>query len=132
MLVTNDGELANKLTHPRYGAEKRYVAVVTGQPGSEALRRLRQGVTLEDGPTAPAQVQRLHDDGDRRARLELVLKEGRNHQVKRMCEAVGHRVLQLRRESFAGLDVRRMAPGATRPLRPQEIARLRTLVGLTN
>ena len=130
LLLTDDGELAYRLMHPRYGAEKRYVAIVRGQPSLSALRKLREGIILDDGPTAPAQVQRLHDDDEGRARLELVLKEGRKHQVKRMCEAVGHRVIQLRRESFASLDVLSLAPGSSRPLRPREISMLRGLVGL--
>jgi 23S rRNA pseudouridine2605 synthase len=116
--------------HPRYGSEKRYVAVVRGQPAHTALRRLREGIVLEDGPTAPAQVQRLHDDDGGRARLELILKEGRKHQVKRMCEAVGHRVIHLRRQSFAGLDLGDLAPGACRRLQPREVSSLRALVGL--
>ncbi len=130
LLLTDDGDLAYRLMHPRYGSEKRYVAVVRGQPSHTALRRLREGVVLEDGPTAPAQVQRLHDNDEGRARLELILKEGRKHQVKRMCEAVGHRVIHLRRESFAGLDVRNLVPGACRRLQPREVSSLRALVGL--
>lgn len=131
LLLTDDGDLAYRLTHPRYGAEKHYVAIVRGQPSPTALRKLRDGIILDDGPTAPAQVQRLHDDDDGRARIELVLKEGRKHQVKRMCEAVGHRVIQLRRESFAGVDVGGLAPGAMRRLRPREVSMLRGLVGLS-
>ena len=131
LLLTDDGELAYRLMHPRYGAEKRYVAVVQGQPTHTSLRKLREGIILDDGPTAPAQIQRLHDGDDGRARLELVLKEGRKHQVKRMCEAVGHRVILLRRESFASLDVRSLAPGASRRLRPREVGMLLGLVGLT-
>lgn len=130
LLLTDDGDLAYRLTHPKYGAEKRYVAVVAGKPAHNALRQLREGVTLDDGPTAPAQVQRLHDDDQGRARLELILKEGRNHQVRRMCETVGHRVMLLRRETFAGLGIRSLAPGASRRLRPNEIQTLRSLVGL--
>jgi len=131
LLLTDDGDLAYRLTHPRYGAEKHYVAIVRGQPSPAVVRKLREGIILDDGPTAPAQVQRLHDDDSGRARLELVLKEGRKHQVKRMCEAVGHRVIQLRRESFAGLDVHSLAPGAIRRLRPREVSMLRGLVGLS-
>jgi 23S rRNA pseudouridine2605 synthase len=130
LLLTDDGELAHRLMHPSYGAEKRYVAIVRGQPSHTALRRLREGVQLDDGPTAPARVQRLHDDDEGRARLELILKEGRKHQVKRMCETVGHQVMLLRRESFAGLDIRSLAQGTCRPLRPREVNALRTLVGL--
>lgn len=131
LLLTDDGDLAHRLMHPRFGAEKRYIAIVKGQPTHAALRKLREGVPLDDGMTAPAQVQRLHNDDEGRSRIELVLKEGRKHQVKRMCDAVGHRVIQLRRESFAGLDVRNLAPGGTRQLRPNEVSMLHKLVGLS-
>lgn len=132
LLLTDDGELAHRLTHPRYGAEKRYVATVEGHPDHSVLRRLREGVILDDGPTAPAQAQRLHDDDRGRARLELILKEGRKHQVKRMCEAVGHPVTLLRRESFAGISLGNLAPGQTRRLTTREIDGLRRLVSLTD
>lgn len=131
LLLSDDGDLAFRLMHPSYGAEKRYVAIVRGQPSHTALRKLREGVVLDDGPTSPAQIQRLHDDDEGRARLELILKEGRKHQVKRMCEAVGHRVIALRRESFAGLDVRDLGPGNCRRLTTREVQALRQLVQLT-
>jgi pseudouridine synthase len=130
LLLTDDGELAYRLMHPSYGAEKRYVAVVHGHPGETSLDRLRRGVELEDGITAPARVQRLSDTVDGRGRIELVLKEGRKHQVKRMCLAVGHRVVSLRRESFAGLVLGDLRAGQWRRLRGPEVTRLQRSVGL--
>ena len=125
LLLTNDGPLAHRLAHPRYGVEKVYEADVEGRPSDVALRRLAQGVELEDGRTAPARVRRLA-----RSRLELVLHEGRTHQVKRMCEAVGHPVRRLHRSRYAGLELRGLQPGESRALTKAEIAALRRLVGL--
>ena len=121
ILLTNDGELANRLTHPRYGVEKTYVARVAGGPvRATALRRLREGVALEDGLTAPARVRALGPD-----RLELVLREGRKRQIRRMCEAVGHRVRALQRVAFGPLTLRGLPEGAARLLAPGEVAALR-------
>jgi pseudouridine synthase len=119
LLLTNDGPLAHRLMHPRYEVEKVYEADVEGEPDDEALRRLADGVELEDGPTAPAQVRRLAP-----SRLELTLHEGRKHQVKRMCEAVGHPVLRLHRRAYAGLTVEALAPGEWRELEESEVGRL--------
>jgi 23S rRNA pseudouridine2605 synthase len=116
LLLTNDGELAHRLAHPRYEVEKVYVADVEGEPSDDALRLLSEGVELEDGRTAPAQARRL-----RPGRVELVLHEGRKHQVKRMLAAVGHPVLRLHRPRYAGLGVDDLAPGAWRPLTPEEV-----------
>ena len=121
LLLTNDGPLAHRLAHPRYGVEKTYVAEVEGDPDEAALRRLRDGVELEDGRTAPARVARLGP-----GRIELVLHEGRKHQVKRMCAAVGHPVLRLQRSAYAGLTLAGLEPGAWRELEPHEVERLRT------
>lgn len=121
LLLTNDGPLAHRLAHPRYGVEKTYVAEVEGDPGEEALRRLREGVELEDGRTAPAGARRLGP-----GRVELVLHEGRKHQVKRMLEAVGHPVTALHRSAYAGLTLEGLEPGASRELEPFEVARLRS------
>jgi len=123
LLLTNDGPLAHRLAHPRYGVEKVYEVDVEGAPSEAALQRLAEGVELEDGMTAPAQVRRLG-----RSRLELTLHEGRTHQVKRMCEAIGHPVRRLHRSRYAGLDLRGIAPGDWRELAGDEIARLRGLV----
>ena len=120
LLLTNDGPLAHSLAHPRYGVEKTYVADVEGDPDETALRRLRDGVELEDGPTAPARARRLGP-----GRVEIVLHEGRKHQVKRMCEAVGHPVIRLHRSQYAGIGVDDLAPGRWRELTAAEVAALR-------
>ena len=125
LLLTNDGPLAHRLAHPRYGVEKTYVAGVEGEPDDRVIGALAEGVELDDGPTAPARVQRLGP-----SRLELVLHEGRNRQVRRMLEAVGHPVVKLRRARYAGLGPGRLRPGEWRDLTPGEVARLRRLVGL--
>jgi 23S rRNA pseudouridine2605 synthase len=120
LLLTNDGPLAHRLAHPRYGVEKTYVADVEGDPDDAALAALRDGIELEDGPTAPARARRLA-----RGRVELVLHEGRNRQVKRMLEAVGHPVKRLHRSAYAGLTLEGLEPGAWRELEPPEVERLR-------
>jgi 23S rRNA pseudouridine2605 synthase len=120
LLLTNDGPLAHRLAHPRYGVEKVYEAEVEGQPGPDALRRLEEGVELEEGRTAPARVRLLAP-----STIELVLHEGRKHQVKRMCEAVGHPVRRLHRSRYAGLTVEGLEPGAWRELEPSEVDQLR-------
>ncbi len=121
ILLTNDGELANLLTHPRYGVPKTYRARVGGGPvGARALSHLREGVALEDGPTAPAQVRKLSPDT-----IELTIHEGRNHQVRRMCDAVGHPVRQLTRVAFGPLRLGELAPGGHRRLSAAEVERLR-------
>jgi pseudouridine synthase len=122
LLLTNDGELAHRLAHPRYGVDKTYVADVDGEPSDDALRALREGVDLEDGRTAPARARRLA-----RSRVELTLHEGRKHQVKRMLEAVGHPVTRLHRSAYAGVKLEGLEPGAWRELEPSEVERLRTL-----
>jgi pseudouridine synthase len=117
LLLTNDGPLAHRLAHPRYGVEKVYEVEVEGRPDEEALRRLAEGVELEDGLTAPATVRCLAP-----STIELTLHEGRKHQVKRMCEAVGHRVRRLHRSRYAGLTLDGLEPGTWRELRPEEVA----------
>ena len=121
LLLTNDGQLAHRLAHPRYGVEKTYVAEVEGDPDEDSLRRLREGVELDDGPTAPARARRLGP-----GRVELVLHEGRKHQVKRMLEAVGHPVTRLHRSAYAGLILEELEPGAWRELTSREVEQLRT------
>jgi len=121
LLLTNDGPLAHRLAHPRYGVDKVYEAEVEGEPSDETIRRLANGVELYDGHrTAPAQVRRLG-----RCRLELTLHEGRNRQVKRMCEAVGHPVRRLHRPRYAGLTLDGLAPGEWRELTRAEVERIR-------
>ena len=123
LLLTNDGPLAHRLAHPRYGVEKVYEAEVEGVPGSADLRRLAEGVLLDDGPTAPAKARVLARRGGG-ATIELVLHEGRKHQVKRMCEAVGHPVRRLHRRSYAGLELEGLSPGEWRVLARDEVERL--------
>jgi 23S rRNA pseudouridine2605 synthase len=129
LLLTNDGALAHRLAHPRYEVPKVYEAEVEGVPGPEALAALREGVELDDGETAPAEA-RLVATRDETSLLELTLHEGRKHQVKRMCAAVGHPVRRLHRKSYAGLTPDGLRPGESRPLAPAEVRRLRELVGL--
>jgi 23S rRNA pseudouridine2605 synthase len=125
LLLTNDGDLAHRLAHPRYGVSKVYEAEVEGTPSPEALARLRGGVELDDGVTAPAGARRLGA-----GRIELTLHEGRKHQVKRMCEAVGHPVRHLHRSRYAGLDLAGLGSGESRELTTDEVAALRRLVSL--
>ena len=122
LLLTNDGPLAHRLAHPRYEVEKVYEAEVEGRPDDEALRRLAEGVELEDGRTAPARVRRVGP-----SKLELAIHEGRKHQVKRMLAAVGHPVTRLHRSRYAGLTLEGLGPGAWRELTPAEILPLRAL-----
>ncbi len=120
ILLTNDGELANRLTHPRYEVPKTYVARVRGgQVRAAALGALREGIELDDGPTAPATARLLGPD-----EIEITIREGRNRQVRRMCEAVGHPVAELTRVAFGSLRLGEMAPGEYRRLSAQEIAGL--------
>jgi pseudouridine synthase len=125
ILLTNDGPLAHRLMHPRYEVDKVYEVDVEGDPGPAALRRLAEGVELEDGRTALAQVRRLGP-----GRIELAIHEGRKHQVKRMCEAVGHPVRRLHRSRYAALELGDLVPGAWRELRPDEVAALRNRSGV--
>jgi len=119
LLLTNDGPLAHRLAHPRYGVEKVYVADVEGRPGEGDLEALAEGVELEDGMTAPATVRCLAP-----SRVELTLHEGRNRQVRRMLEAVGHPVRSLHRSTYAGLTLEGLEPGQWRELEPSEVQRL--------
>ncbi len=123
LLLTNDGELAHRLAHPRYGVEKTYVADVEGDPADEAIRSLAEGVELDDGATAPAKARRVAP-----GRVELVLHEGRKHQVKRMLAAVGHPVVHLHRSRYAGLPLEGLGPGESRELTGPEVEALRRLV----
>jgi 23S rRNA pseudouridine2605 synthase len=123
LLLTNDGELAHRLAHPRYEVEKVYEAEVEGEPSEEALAKLAEGVELDDGRTAPAQARRLGP-----SRIELSIHEGRKHQVKRMLEAVGHPVTSLHRSRYAGITVEGLEPGAWRELDTAEVAALRQAI----
>jgi 23S rRNA pseudouridine2605 synthase len=119
LLLTNDGPLAHRLAHPRYGVEKVYEVDVEGSPDDAVLRRLAEGVDLDDGRTAPARARRLAP-----SKIELALHEGRKHQVKRMLAAVGHPVLRLHRSGYAGLTLEGLEPGRWRELEPSEVKRL--------
>jgi 23S rRNA pseudouridine2605 synthase len=119
ILLTNDGELANRLTHPRYGVPKTYRVRLVRPPSDNDLERLRHGVRLEDGPTAPAEVERL---GERQ--IEVTIREGRKRQVRRMIEAVGNEVEGLKRIRIGSLELGEVPKGAARPLEPGEIAAL--------
>ena len=123
LLLTNDGDLAHRLAHPRYEVEKVYEAEVEGEPSDDALAKLADGVELDDGVTAPARVRRLGP-----SRIELAIHEGRKHQVKRMFEAVGHPVRRLHRSRYAGLTVEGLEPGAWRELDPGEVDSLRQAI----
>jgi 23S rRNA pseudouridine2605 synthase len=119
LLLTNDGDLAQRLTHPSHGVEKEYLAHVEGRPSRAALRQLREGVTLADGLTAPARGATVEPD-----LLRITIHEGRNRQVRRMCEAVGHPVRRLVRTRIGPLADRSLAPGEWRALEPAEVRSL--------
>ncbi len=121
LLLTNDGDLAHHLTHPRYGVDKEYLAVVRGTPSAGDVRRLREGVDLDDGRTAPARVALLPPN-----QLRITIHEGRNRQVRRMCDAIGHPVDRLVRTRIGPVTDRRLAPGRWRPLTPAEVRSLET------
>ncbi|MED1487845.1 MULTISPECIES: pseudouridine synthase [Bacillus] len=128
LLLTNDGEFANLLMHPRYKIEKTYIAKLKGIPPRPALKQLEKGVELEDGMTAPAKVKFL--SGDRKkntAIVEITIHEGRNRQVRRMFEKIGYPVLKLRRERFAFLTLQGLNAGEFRELSPHEVKQLREL-----
>jgi len=125
ILLTNDGELANRLTHPRYEVPKTYRATLAGPAITERiLRALREGVELDDGRTAPAKVRRLTPH-----QLDITIHEGRNRQVRRMCEAVGRPVKQLVRIRFGPLDLGDLRPGKARRLRAAELQALAASAG---
>jgi 23S rRNA pseudouridine2605 synthase len=119
LLLTNDGDLTHRLTHPSFGVEKEYLALVEGTPSAGDLRRLREGIELDDGVTAPARASLQPPSS-----LTLVIHEGRNRQVRRMCEAIGHPVQRLVRVRVGPIADRRLAPGAWRPLTQDEVRAL--------
>lgn len=123
ILVSNDGELTNRVTHPRYGITKRYLAEVSGNPDAATLRRLTEGVVLDDGP-ARAVSARLVEEGEGRSLVEVVMVEGRNREVRRMLEAVGHEVTRLVRTAIGPIADRTLKPGQSRRLSALEIHRL--------
>jgi len=133
ILLTNDGELAARLTHPRYRLTKEYHVLVDGRPGRDALWRLRQGIPLDGQLTAPAQVDPLPQSaGPDATWLRVIIQEGRKRQIRRMCAAVGHPVRFLRRVAIGPLRLGSLPRGHARPLTSAEIRKLRQAVGLDN
>jgi 23S rRNA pseudouridine2605 synthase len=128
VLLTNDGELANRLMHPRYEVPRTYRVKVSGSPSKRALQALREGVELEDGPSRPARVRVV--GGGRESIVDVTIHEGRNRIVRRMFEAVGYPVRSLERVSFGPLELGRLRSGGTRRLRPHELAEVRRAAGL--
>ncbi|RJP75296.1 MAG: rRNA pseudouridine synthase [Candidatus Abyssobacteria bacterium SURF_17] len=129
LLMTNDGELCHRLTHPRFGVEKTYHAEVLGKPSTEALEKLRTGVDIRNGKTSPARVKLLKV-GREQSTLEIIIHEGRKRQVKRMCKAIGHPVVRLKRVEFGGIRLGNLTPGSYRLLSPSEVASLKKTAGL--
>jgi 23S rRNA pseudouridine2605 synthase len=129
VLLTDDGELAGRLMHPRYHVEKEYRVVVRGRPGEDAFRRLSEGMVVRGERFEPAQVKVLDGDGAD-AQLSMVLREGRKREVRRLWQALGHPVLDLQRVRIDGLELGDLAEGSVRPLRSDEVARLKAAAGL--
>lgn len=130
LLMTNDGALANRLTHPRYGVEKTYYAVCDGRLTASEAARLTNGIELEDGMTAPARVDAVRTTQRGDTSFLITIHEGRNRQIRRMLEAVGHRTLRLKRERFGPLSIGTLAPGEWRKLSDEEIKKLENALGL--
>lgn len=129
LLLSNDGALAHALTHPSHQVPKTYLAVCRGEVDPAALQHLRDGVRLDDGVTSPAQAELIDMDGVH-SRIKIVLREGRNRQVRRMLDAVGMQVVLLRRDAVGDLTLQGLRPGQWRELREEELAALRTQAGL--
>ncbi|MGA8941529.1 MAG: pseudouridine synthase, partial [Thermoactinomyces sp.] len=128
LLMTNDGELAHQLLHPRHEVDKVYVATVAGKPDESSIRQLEQGVRLHDGWTAPAKVRLLSYSGNTdTSRLEITIHEGRNRQVRRMCKAIGHPVIHLIRTRFGFLTLEGLEKGESRELNAEELRRFEKL-----
>ncbi|MBS4194542.1 pseudouridine synthase [Lederbergia citri] len=128
LILSNDGEFTNLLAHPRYGVPKVYIAKVKGIPLKESLKKLERGIQLEDGKTAPAKVKLLSLDKRKSSSIiEIIIHEGRNRQVRRMMDAIGHPVLKLKREQYGTLHLRGLNAGESRELTPHEVKQLRTL-----
>lgn len=128
LLLTNDGDLANKIAHPRFEIDKVYVATVRGIPGQKALDTLKNGVLLEDGITQPAKVKLCSvDDKKKTAVVQLTIHEGRNRQVRRMCDTVGHPVIQLKRIQLGFLTLGNLRAGQYRELTHEEVDKLKSL-----
>jgi 23S rRNA pseudouridine2605 synthase len=133
LVLTNDGEFANLLMHPKSEVDKVYVAKVKGIPTKENLRKLEKGIRLEDGKTAPARVKLLSADNKKQSAIvEITIHEGRNRQVRRMFEAIGHDVMKLKRERYGFLTLSGLKTGDARELTPHEVKQLRALGMGTN
>ena len=130
LLITNDGDLAHRLMHPRSKVPKTYEALVDGRVSSTSVRALRNGIELDDGPTQPARVEVLDRQAPGGTWLRIEITEGRNRQVRRMCEALGHRVRRLVRTRYGGLGLGRLRRGEHRLLTSAELARLATQAGM--
>lgn len=128
LLLTNDGELTHGLTHPSHEVDKTYIAEVLGIAAEEELDRLRMGIKLEDGVTSPAKVEKIADDFERsRTTISITIHEGKNRQVRRMCEAIGHPVRKLKRTKYAFLNLSGVKRGAYRFLTDEEVRELQKL-----
>ncbi|WP_209811518.1 pseudouridine synthase [Ammoniphilus resinae] len=128
LLLMNDGELANQIAHPRFEIDKVYIATVKGYPSEKTLERLRKGIILEDGPTAPAEAKLLEmDEKKGQAVIELTIHEGRNRQVRRMCQTVGHPVIKLKRVRLGFLTLGELKMGEYRPLTAKEVQQLKSM-----
>ena len=128
LLLTNDGNLAHRLSHPSFRIPRTYRVKVKGKPSPEEIRKLSRGISLEDGPTAPCRITFLRETREN-AWMEMTLREGRNRQVKRMWEKMGYPVLKLKRVSFAGLALGNLQPGEYRALGPKELEKIRRMTG---
>ncbi|MDQ6711542.1 MAG: pseudouridine synthase [Candidatus Dormibacteraeota bacterium] len=129
VLLTDDGDLAARLMHPRYDVEKEYLVVISGHPGADALRRLGEGMVINGEDYAPIDV-RVLELGETRSRVGMILHEGKNREIRRLWRALGHRVLDLQRVRMDGLRLGDLAEGTLRPLQPDEVQRLRAATGL--
>ncbi len=127
LLLTNDGPLTHRLLHPRYALPRVYEALVEGSVARGDLERWRRGVALDDGPAKPLAIE-LERTGPRESRVRLTFAEGRKHEVKRFCEALGHRVVALRRIAFGPVALGPLRPGQSRPLTAREVSALRAAV----
>ena len=130
LLMTNDGELAYRMTHPKFAVEKTYYAICDGKLAASEIALLVNGVQLEDGMTAPAKVEHVRATKTGDTSFSITIHEGRNRQIRRMLEAVGHRTLRLKRERFGPLSLGELKPGETRRLTPDEMRSLRHALGL--
>lgn len=132
IIITNDGDLALRITHPRYGLEKEYQAIVEGIPSEKSLEQLRKGVFIEGGKTSPAIVEVVHVESKKETTsLRITIKEGRKRQVRLMCDAIGHPVIRLTRVRIGPYHLRGLKPGECRALSQQDLKKLRSILGMS-